>query len=347
MSEKLDLRSLTSEELEALVTSQDFEAYRGRQLFKWLWTPGVHSFDRMSNLPLRLRKRLKEISFINFIDPINIQESVDGTKKFASRLKCGQVVESVIIPEDGHNTLCISSQVGCQMGCSFCRTAKMGFIRNLEPSEIVLQALTAIEILGSDRKKLRNIVFMGMGEPLNNYENVSKAISILQDREGLDFSKRRITVSTCGIIPKILCLGKEHEVGLAVSLHASFDKKRSDLMPVNRKYGLDELLQALKSYPLPRRRRITIEYLLLRDINDSAQDARELAKRLSCLRTKINLIAFNEVPGIPFKAPKKEAVLEFQKILQQKGFTVTIRKSKGADIDAACGQLYARVVEGG
>ena len=339
---RLDLRALTLEELECWVEGEGFEPYRARQLFKWLWTPGVKSFLAMKNLPLALRKRLEERAFLYELRLVRVQESVDRTRKIAWGLMDGSLVESVIIPERGYNTICVSTQVGCSMGCRFCRTARMGFRRDLSPSEMATQVISSIELLGG-RDRLRNVVFMGMGEPLNNYENLSRALRILMEGLGLDFSRRRITVSTSGIVPGIKRLGRDFDVGLAVSLHAPDNGLRSKLMPVNRLYGLGELLNALETYPLPRRRRITIEYLLLRGINDKIEDARRLSRILSRIRTKINLIPFNEVPGIAFKCPEEGAVLEFQRVLLERGYTATIRKSKGADIDAACGQLYARL----
>lgn len=343
MGTRADIRSLTGHELKEYLIMKGHRPYRGEQVFRWLWTPYVHSFDAMSNLPKHLREELKQGFHLKCLEPIKVQVSKDGTRKIASRLEDNALIETVIIPEEGHRTVCVSTQVGCAMGCRFCRTARMGFIRDLTPSEIVLQVLMAIEELGGKRQAIRNIVFMGMGEPLMNYENLSKALHILQDTSGMDFSKRRITVSTCGIIPGIERLGQEHQVGLAISLHAPSSEKRSMLMPVNRQFDLRDLIGVLRRYPLAKRRRITIEYLVIRGVNDSPQDALELSRILQGIRVKVNLIPFNEVEGIPFKAPGQEAIESFCKILAEKGYTVTVRKSKGADIDAACGQLYAKI----
>ncbi len=333
-----DLRSLTLEQLEALATELGQPGYRGRQLFQWLWRPGIKEFSQMTNLPLTMRERLGQESFVLNLSPEAIQRSLDGTVKFAWRLPDGLVVESVLIPERGHNTICVSTQVGCAMGCRFCHTAKMGFRRNLSPSEIVCQVLSVIEEMG-DRGAVRNLVFMGMGEPLANYEALITAISILTSELGLNFSQRRITVSTSGLVPEILQLGKDLDVGLAISLHAPDDELRSSLMPINRRYPLSKLLDACRKYPLSKRRRITFEYLLLAGVNDKPGYARLLARLLRGIPSKINLIPFNESPGIEFKRPEETDVLKFQKVLVDAGYTAIIRKSKGRDIAAACGQL--------
>jgi len=226
------------------------------------------------------------------------------------------------------------------MGCRFCHTAKMGFHRDRLPSEIAGQVLSVLE-LAIDRDKLRNIVFMGMGEPLANYSNVLKALAILTDPKGLNFSLRRITLSTCGLVPEILRLGQDTDVGLAISLHAADDGTRSAIMPINRKYGVDKLLDACRNYPLSPRRRITFEYLLLKDINDSMEQAARLAKILRGIPAKINLIPFNQSSALKFRRPSEARILAFQKILTDANYTAIIRKSKGEDISAACGQLYA------
>ena len=320
----------------------DQPAYRADQLFRWLWRPGVRDFSRMGNLPLAMRQRLGQACRLVRLEPEAIQESADGTMKFAWRLADGRVVESVLIPERGHNTVCISTQVGCAMGCRFCHTARMGFHRDLAPSEIAGQVLSIVEELG-DRGLVRNLVFMGMGEPLANYRSLVKAVAILTSETGLNFSQRRITVSTCGLVPEILRLGRDLDVGLAISLHAPDDGLRSRLMPVNRRYPLAELLEACRRYPLSRRRRITFEYLLLAGVNDRPRHARLLARILRGIPAKINLIPCNESPGIDFKRPGEAAVLSFQEILAGEGYTAIIRKSKGRDIAAACGQLGRRL----
>ncbi len=335
----LDFRSCSKEELESWATESGLPSYRGRQLFQWLWRPHIKEFSQMTSLPSGLRGMLESQGEIYCLTLLERQISRDGTVKYAWRLRDGSVIESVFIPERRHNTLCISTQVGCKMGCRFCLTAKMGFKRDLTPSEIALQVYHVVEDMG-DRRALRNLVFMGMGEPLDNYVNLIKAITILTDPLGLDFSQRRITVSTSGQVEKILSLGKDLDVGLAISLHATSDKMRDKIMPVNRRYPLKELISALRQYPLSKRRRITIEYLMLDGVNDSQQDADRLASLVRGIPVKINLIPFNPSPGIPFRPSPEERVLLFQRQLINNGLTAIIRKSKGRDISAACGQLH-------
>ena len=336
----LDYRSMSSEELERWAGSLGLPAYRGRQIFQWLWRPGLRDFSCMTDLPKDLRKRFSELGRLYSLRLVVRQRSKDGTEKFGFQLHDGLVIESVLIPERRHYTICISSQVGCKMGCRFCHTAKMGFHRDLLPSEIAGQVLSVLE-LAIERDKLRNIVFMGMGEPLANYSNVLKALAILTDPKGLNFSLRRITLSTCGLVPEILRLGQDTDVGLAISLHAADDGTRSAIMPINRKYGMDKLLDACRNYPLSPRRRITFEYLLLKDINDSLEQAARLAKILRGIPAKINLIPFNQSSALKFRRPSEARILAFQKVLTDANYTAIIRKSKGEDISAACGQLYA------
>jgi len=280
-----------------------------------------------------------------FLDPL-IQRSTDGCVKFAFTLDDGKVIESVLIPEPDRNTLCVSAQVGCAMNCSFCLTATMGFIRNLTPSEIVNQVCAVGEFLRNEPKgkligpdHVTNLVFMGMGEPLNNIENLIKSISILTEQRGLDMTNRRITVSTCGIANKMMQLGEQTNVNLAISLHAVDDKTRDSLMPVNNRFSLEELLQACRDYPMAKRKRIMFEYVLLKGINDSDEEAHELARILKGIPCKINLLPYNESPGLPFKSPSRNRVYAFQKIVRDEGYSVFIRTSRGEDISAACGQL--------
>lgn len=314
-------------------------AFRGRQLFKWLWKNGINSLEEITEFSRSLRRDLAGDLFIYNLEQVRKQFSRDGTVKWAHRLKDGLVIETVLIPEKNHTTLCISTQAGCAIGCAFCLTGKMGFFRNLTPSEIAGQALAAIKDVPEHRRP-RNLVFMGMGEPLSNFENLLVAMEILKSDLGLNFSERRITVSTCGIAPKIVELGERTRAGLAISLHAVTDEKRDRLMPVNRTYSIAALLAACRQFRLPARRRITFEYLLIRGINDLREDAYKLSRLLKGLRSKINLIPFNECAELSFREPERETVLEFQEILKRSNYTVIIRKSKGTDIDAACGQLF-------
>lgn len=301
----------------------------------------------MTDLPKALREELdKEYSL--FLPEVSREEvSQDGTRKLALLLEDGEIIESVIIPEEDHFTLCVSSQVGCAMGCAFCLTARMGFRRHLAPYEILAQVLRAEEILEKEGllevKPLRNLVFMGMGEPLANYENVLRALKVLLHPYGFNFSKRRVTVSTVGIIPKMEQLARDLTVRLAISLHAADHEIRSRLMPINKRYPLSDLIAACRRYPLPRGWRITFEYVMLKGVNDSLKDARKLASLLRGIPSKINLIPFNEHPLIPFECPEEEKILRFQGVLLEAGYVATIRKSRGRDISAACGQLATKL----
>ncbi len=342
----IDYRSLSLGELEDWARDMGLPAFRGRQLFSWLWRPGFWDFSQMTDFPKALRKMVAEKGVLTDLQVVAEQHSVDGAIKFAWGLPDGLVVESVLIPGQGHNTLCISSQVGCAMGCRFCNTARMGFHRQLASSEIAGQVLATLRRI-EERERPTNIVFMGMGEPLANYDNVLKSIHILTDDLGLNFSLRKITVSTCGLVPEILRLGRDTDVGLAISLQAPDDKTRSQIMPVNLRYPLSRLIEACHRYRLSRRRRITFEYLLLAGINDSLEQASLLAGLLRGIPSKINLIPYNEVSRLPFRRPASEQVLLFQQVLRDANYTATIRKSKGQDISAACGQLYAELQERG
>jgi 23S rRNA (adenine2503-C2)-methyltransferase len=345
-STRTDLRNLTQAELIEYVESLDQPAFRGRQIMSWLYRPGISEFSQMTDLAKVFREVLEENACISrFTEPI-IEKSTDGCVKFGFKLSDGHIIESVLIPEPDRNTLCISSQVGCAMGCTFCLTGTMGFVRNLSPSEIVNQVCGARDyllgeapesLIGPD--KITNVVYMGMGEPLNNLKNVLASLSILIEQKGLDLAGRKITVSTCGIVPNIRELGEKSTANLAISLHAIDDEVRSKLMPVNERYSVDDLLNACRDFPMPKRKRIMFEYTLLKDINDSDQDARKLAQKLRDIPCKINLLPYNESPGLDFRSPSKQRLLAFQKILIEAHYTVFIRTSRGSDISAACGQL--------
>ncbi|MDQ7837285.1 MAG: 23S rRNA (adenine(2503)-C(2))-methyltransferase RlmN [Thermodesulfobacteriota bacterium] len=342
---KIDLRDMTLPELESWVLSAGLERFRAGQIFRWLWRSDVTSFDQMTDLGKELREKLLEFSYISHLHTKEIERSQDGTQKFLFALSDGNHIESVLIPEKGHYTLCLSSQAGCAMGCRFCLTGRGGFKRNLKAPEIVSQVL-AVQRTLLPGEKLTNLVFMGMGEPLANYENVLKSLQILLADKGCGFSSRRVTVSTCGLVPQMEKLGKDITVNLAVSLHAPDNETRSFLMPINRTYPLEVLIEACRRFPLPQRRMITFEYLLINGVNDSPEQARALAKLLRDSRAKINLIPFNAYPGSEFKPPPPEKILAFQQILIKNHYTTMIRQSKGADISAACGQLHAHVVYG-
>jgi 23S rRNA (adenine2503-C2)-methyltransferase len=340
--QKTDLKNLTIEELGVFVAGLGLKAFRTRQIFAWLYRPGITDFSQMTDIAKDVRILLAEKACFSRFKTDILEESEDGTIKFGFRLHDGYLVESVLIPEEDRNTLCVSSQVGCAMGCRFCLTGTMGFKRNLLPAEIVNQVQAVAELLGSQGKPgINNLVFMGMGEPLANFDNVVAALKILMEQQGLNFSSRRITVSTCGIIPRIKELGERVPVNLAISLHAADDATRDMLMPVNKTYPLDDLLAACRSFPLPNRRKVMIEYIMIRDLNDSDQHARRLVKKLHGLQCKVNLIPFNESEHFPFRAPSQERLEAFQQILRNAKYTALIRNSRGADISAACGQLAA------
>lgn len=340
---KTDLKNLTQERLISYVESLGQPAFRGRQLLAWLYKPGITDFDEMSDLAKLFRAVLKEHAIISrFQDPI-IEISRDGSVKFAFRLHDNNVIESVLIPEEERNTLCVSSQVGCAMGCTFCLTGSMGFTRNLQVSEIVNQVCAVRDwMLEKKLGSLTNIVFMGMGEPLANLEALINAISLLTEQRGLDFASRKITVSTCGLVPQMLELGERTNVNLAVSLHATDNATRSRIMPVNDRYPLEVLMEACRYFPHKKRQRIMFEYTLLTGINDSDEDADRLAELLRHIPCKINLLAMNVTEMSSFSSPKKDVILRFQRILREKGYTVFIRQSRGADISAACGQLAGK-----
>lgn len=335
---KTELKGLESQEIEEWALNQGLEAFRGRQIRQWLFKGLVSTYDEMTNLPKDLRRELNKVASINHLEHVEMQESVDGTRKFLFTLADGQFIESVLIPERDHFTLCISSQSGCAMGCRFCLTGEQGLNRNLSPAEIVDQVVSVKRSM-EERDRLTNVVFMGMGEPLANYGAVIKAIKNLIADDGMNLSHRKVTLSTCGLAPEIERLGQDVTVNLAVSLNASNDKTRSYLMPINRKYPLERLISCCRGFSLPKRGRITFEYILIKGINDSDEDALNLTKLLAPLRAKINLIPLNDYPGHDMGPPSNDRIFQFQQILANKHFTAIIRKSKGRDILAACGQL--------
>jgi 23S rRNA (adenine2503-C2)-methyltransferase len=338
---KADLKGMSLAETEAWVEAQGLPAYRAKQVRQWLFKGFVTSFREMSNISKGLRAQLEEKARINHLVQEKTQVSKDRTTKFLFKLEDGHFIETVLIPERGHFTLCISSQAGCAMGCRFCLTARQGLKRNLTAAEIVDQVVHVKRSM-SEPDRLTNIVFMGMGEPLANYDAVVRALGNLISEEGMNFSHRTVTLSTCGLVPQIRRLGKEVRVNLAVSLNAADDETRSYLMPVNRKYPLKSLVEALKEFPVLNRRMITFEYVLVGGINDRDEDARRVAALLKGLRAKINLIALNPHPDVGLAPPAPERVLRFQESLIKHHFTVMIRKSKGQDISAACGQLSGK-----
>ena len=336
--DKPNISDLSLEEIESFIGDLGKEKYRARQIMKWIYQQGAQSFEEMTTLARDFRTRLSDLAMIHGPEIVKTQTSADTTTKVLFRLLDGLHVESVLIPGKNHWTACLSTQAGCSMGCRFCFTGSLGFKRNLRPSEITGQMIRMRHQL-PEGPNIKNIVLMGMGEPLANYENTVKAIGNLTEDHGLGFSNRKITVSTCGLAPQILQLGKDICVNLAISLNAPNDEKRNEIMPINRKYPIKTLLDACRSYPMPGRRMLTFEYILMAGINDSPRDAREVAKLLKGLHCKFNLIAFNEFPGSPFRTPSREAIRTFQQILLDHHYTAVLRASRGSDILAACGQL--------
>ena len=331
---------MTLDELERVVAEAGEAPYRARQVMRWLWTHDVSSADAMREIPARLRQYLKQYFDISRLAVSHVARGADGTRKLLLRLDDCAEIEAVIIPMDERTTLCISSQAGCGMGCQFCATARMGLHRNLSASEI-LGEIIAARGQCENGERLTNYVFMGMGEPLANYARLFRALTIMTAEWGLAISPRRITVSTVGLPPMMERLLADFPVNLAVSLHATTDQLRDRLAPINRRYPLGELLDTCRRLPLNRRSRITFEYVMLSGINDSSEDARRLLRMLAPLKSKVNLIFFNPFPGASFEPTPRTRVEEFQAILLRGNLTATIRESRGQDIAAACGQLYA------
>jgi len=335
-----EIRDLPFEELEQMIVVAGERSFRARQIAQRLWRRDAEAFDEMIELPAALRESLKQQFKIEALAVAHCDRAADGTRKLLLRLADGERIESVIIPGAGRVTLCISSQAGCAMGCSFCATALMGLRRNLSAAEILGQVIAARRELEAD-EALTNFVFMGMGEPLANYPRLSRTLATMTAEWGMGISPRRITVSTVGLVPMMERLLGDFQVNLAVSLHATTDEIRDRLAPINRRYPLKVLLAACGELPIQRRRRITFEYVMLDGVNDSAEDARRLVRMLAPIRAKMNLIFFNPFAGASYMPSPRSRVEAFQAILQQGNLTATIRESRGQDIAAACGQLYA------
>ncbi len=336
-----DIKSLSRQALLDWLESMGERPFRADQILKWLYVRLVDSFDQMTDLAKPFRHQLAEHFTIQRLPVRNQLTSRDGTRKFLFGLSDGQTVETVLIPERNHYTLCVSSQVGCAQGCRFCLTGQMGLVRNLGANEIVGQVWEVRKLM-DDPSQLTNLVFMGMGEPLANYGNLISALQVLTNSDwGMKFASRRVTVSTAGLVPRLLDLGRDTRVNPAVSLNAVDNELRSRLMPINRKYPIERLLDACRDYALPKGRKHTFEYILFRGVNDSPQHARKLAKLLAPLKAKINLIPFNPHADSEFERPTEKGILAFQEILMARHFTSVIRYSKGLDIMAACGQLRA------
>ena len=314
--------------------------FRAQQVLKWIHQQGVVDFDAMTNLSKGLREELKAVAEIRGLTVVFDQNSADGSRKWLFELDDGNRIESVYIPEAERATLCISSQVGCALNCGFCSTARQGFNRNLSTAEIVGQLWTVNRLLGDDDSRpVSNVVFMGMGEPLLNFDNVVRAAHLMQDDFAYALSKRRVTLSTAGVVPGLQRLAEVTDISLALSLHAADDELRSKLVPLNRKYAIDEVLQACKNYVGEGRRRLTVEYVMLDGVNDSDQQARALARLLQHVPSKLNLIPFNPFPNTLYRRSSPERIERFRDILHRSGIVTITRKTRGDDIDAACGQL--------
>jgi 23S rRNA (adenine2503-C2)-methyltransferase len=336
---KTDLRSLTFHELEAALENLGEEGFRAKQVFPWLHKTGVSSFDEMANVPKTLRENLSRNYELTSLKRLKVQVSKDGTKKYLWGLPDGNTVESVLLDDEGRKTVCLSTQIGCKMNCSFCATAKVKFKRNLTAGEIVSQVIE----IEKENGNISNLVYMGMGEPLDNYDNVLKSVRILNHPLGKTIGQRKITISTCGIVPEIERFANEDlQVRLAVSLNAPNDAARNRLMPINKKYPIEKILHAVEAYTNKTGRRVTVEYAMIKGENDSIKDAEELAKLLKGARSNINLIAFNPFEGCRLLPSPAEAIKQFRQILEAAGFEVAQRFRRGVDIDAACGQLTGK-----
>lgn len=379
-AQRVDLLSLEEEGLLALVAQEGERPFRARQIFAWLHQRGARSLDEMSDLPKAFRERLGAVGELRSLEVDEVRVATDGTRKYRLRTHDGRFVESVYIPNasgPGKNALCISSQVGCAMGCAFCATAALSLVRHLSPGEIVGQLYAVLRDLEANvsasaaapmastpdeaeadlerelideraplsPRRVQNIVFMGMGEPLHNLEHVLASIRLLTSPQGQGMSPRRITVSTSGLVPAIARLGAESEVHLAVSLNATTDEARARIMPVDRRWPIAALMSALDAFPQPPRRRITLEYVMLAGVNDSDDDARRLAALVRGKRFKVNLIPFNAHPLSPFSRPEPGRVEAFRALLDRARVACFVRSTRGLDIDAACGMLGAQKLE--
>ena len=342
---RTNLLGLSREEILTALAALDVERYRADQIYGWIYAKGETDFEAMTNLSKNLRSRLQDAFRIDRPGITADQQSVDGTRKWLLGFEDGNAAETVHIPEADRGTLCVSSQVGCTLTCAFCHTGTQRLVRNLEPGEIVGQIMLARDHLeewpsAKQEKRLTNIVMMGMGEPLYNYDNVKKALEIAMDGDGVAISKRRITLSTSGVVPMIEKCGSELGVMLAISLHAVTDDVRDMLVPINKKWPIKELLAACRAYPAAKNaRRITFEYVMLDGVNDSEADARELCRLIKGIPAKVNMIPFNPWPGSAFECSSPEAIKKFARVVEKAGYVATVRTPRGRDILAACGQL--------
>jgi 23S rRNA (adenine2503-C2)-methyltransferase len=349
---KINLLDLNRDELRAFFTDLGEKAFRADQVMKWIYHFGVDDFDKMTNVNKQLRARLNQVAMIRVPEIATEQRSSDGTIKWSMKVSGGQEVETVYIPEPDRATLCVSSQVGCALECKFCSTAQQGFNRNLTVSEIIGQVWRAAQVIGpqktSGKRPITNVVMMGMGEPLLNLKNVVPAMELMLDDYGYGLSKRRVTLSTSGVVPALDQLADRIDVALAISLHAPNDELRNDIVPINKKYNIEAFLASVRRYldkSNANQGRVTVEYVMLDHVNDSMDQAHQLAQCLKDTPSKINLIPWNPFPGAPYGRSSNSRVDRFAKVLMEYGFTVIVRKTRGDDIDAACGQLAGDVID--
>lgn len=348
MNQKINLLDLTYQQMRQFMSDCGEKPYRAQQLMQWIHQAGFYNFNQMTNLGKSFREQLTQIAEIRLPDIVSCQESNDGTHKWLLKLDCGNCIETVFIPEAKRGTLCVSSQVGCALNCSFCSTAKQGFNRNLSTAEIIGQVWLAVRTLskkqGTHDKRITNVVMMGMGEPLLNFDNVVSAMNIMMDDLAYGLSKRRVTLSTSGVIPEMERLRERSPVALAVSLHAPNDELRDILVPINKKYPLEQLMDICRRYFKNEPKRVvTFEYVMLKGVNDQPEHAHQLIKLVRNVPCKINLIPFNPFPHTQYQRSSQKAIDAFRDLLVAKGINTITRKTRGDDIDAACGQLAGEV----
>jgi 23S rRNA (adenine2503-C2)-methyltransferase len=335
-----DLRDLQLQDIASALAAEGEPRFRATQLCQWVYKHQATGLHQMTDLPEYLRQRLHARFYISTLCLLRHQQSADGTEKYLFELEDGNQIETVLIPAEDRRTLCVSTQVGCAIGCRFCLTAQGGLVRSLRPAEIVGQVMHFQTSGKSPAREFTNIVFMGMGEPLDNFRGTVQAIRILTATWGLGISPRRITVSTSGLVRRLEAFGREDlKVNLAISLNATTDAVRAQIMPINKAYPIETLLAACRAFPLAARQRISFEYVLLKGVNDTLEDARRLVKLMHGLRCKVNLLPFNEIPGVPYRRPDDPAVERFQAYLLEHNISAFVRQSRGGDISAACGQL--------
>ena len=336
---RFDIKSLSAAALETFFVEEMGEkSFRAKQVYKWLWQKAARSFEDMTDISRSLRVRLEEVAYISWLETDMVLKSADGTRKYLWRLEDGRTIESVLIPDENRLTLCMSSQVGCAMACTFCLTGDLGLLRHLKPSEIANQPLQVARDL-PEGMRITNLVLMGMGEPLHNLDHLCTALEVALDDHGLNYSHRRVTVSTVGLVPKMGELAARLPVNLAVSLNATTEAQRREIMPITQKYSLSELLQACREFPLPTGKRITFEYVMFKGVNDSLEDAARLVGLLRGIKAKVNLIPYNENPDRDIERPSEATVTAFQSYLVTRRLHCSVRVTRGRDISAACGQL--------